>query len=96
MEKKFEDVTYAEQNTPRYRRARQFSNDILGLICGYLPQDQDFMRKIEYELTQTAYEANIQIILVRPEWDEMTAAQMAVAMLQTHPAVVKIPIDTAS
>ena len=97
MEKKFEDLNTYDTASARYRRARVFSSEIINVMSDFLPRDEDLLRKIDYKLTKLAYESNLQIIGVRPEWDEMTAAQMSAAMLQMHPAMtVNLSIDTTS
>ena len=96
MEKKFSELTYGDLNKPRYRRARDFTNSVLNLMQDFIPRSGRCLSEIERHIIEIAYDSDIAIVHVLPEWDEMTAAQISLAMLQIHPAMVKIPVDTAS
>lgn len=77
------------RGTPRYQRAVQFSNQIMGLLCDFLPHDRDCLRATEDYLLEAGFAGNAQIINVPPEWDALNKLQMERAMIETHPILVK-------
>ena len=87
--KKFEEITHMDMATPRYRRAVQFTNQVQMLLRDFLPSDRIVRRRVEETLMQIGWENNLEIVPVRPEWDELNAAQMAQAMLENHPIMLK-------
>jgi hypothetical protein len=87
IEKKFEEITNSDLNTERYRRARKFTNTILTLVRDFIPPDHRCIKIFEYKMMKLAWEEDIAIINVRPEWDQLTNAQLALAMLETHPGL---------
>lgn len=69
--KKFEELTYMDHNSPRFRRSIQFAEMIRTLLRDYLPPGRDAQHFIYDHLVRTAWENNFEIINVPPEWDAL-------------------------
>lgn len=97
-EKAFEELTYADYGTPRFQRARHTANSVLGLLRDFLPTDRDTLRRIDEMLVRASWETRIVLMPVRPEWDALNDAEVQAAMLETHPAMlrVKSPLTSGS
>lgn len=88
--KKFEELTHMDMATPRYQRAVRFTNQVQMLLHDFLPSDRIVHRRVDEALMQIGWENNLEIVPVRPEWDELNAAQMAQAMIETHQIMLKV------
>lgn len=58
-------------NTPSYRRARRFADEIVNLIRDFVPSDRDCMHRLHETVMKAGFSANAEIICVPPECDEM-------------------------
>lgn len=76
----------------RYLRARRFTDQILHLMYGFIPNDRACTRIIEEMLMETAFQANIEIINVRPEWDELDKLKIEHAINESKMMPVTMPI----
>ena len=92
--KKFDDLTYNDFDTPRYRRARNTCNTVLSIMRDFIPNDRNCLRKIEDHLMRLAYESNTQFINVPPEWDALDKLQIERAMLEKKmQPIVLTPVE---
>jgi hypothetical protein len=96
MKRRFEDLRMIDLDSPRYGRARKFSDTILAVMRDFLPQDEECQRHIGDFLLRLAYEQNASIIEVPPEWDALTKLEIERAMLETKIAGVTIPAKDSS
>lgn len=86
--KKFDELTYTDMDTPRYRRARRTCATMLSAMRDFIPNDRECGRRMEDYLMRLAYESNSEIISVPPEWDELDKVQLEQKMLETKMAQV--------
>lgn len=86
--KKFEELTYMDHNSPRFRRSIQFAEMIRALLRDYLPQGRDTQHFIYDHLVRTAWENNFEIINVPPEWDALDKLAIERAMMEVKVARV--------
>ena len=67
-------------NSPRYSRAKNFADQIAHLVRDFTPQDRRCFQRMHDFLLESAFRANVQIIEVRPEWDEMDKLKIEAAI----------------
>ena len=73
---------------PREQRARKFANEIMGLTHDWLPSGRELQSQLYDLLYKTAYDGNLQILNVMPEYDHLTKLQLEHMMLETHPMTI--------
>lgn len=59
------------EGTPRFLRAMRFSNQIMGLVRDFVPQDRECCSRLEDILLEAGFDANAEIINVPPECDHL-------------------------
>ena len=84
MTKRYEDLHTIDLGSPGYGRAVHFTNMILAVMRDFIPQDRECHRRISDHLLRLAYEQNLQIVNVPPEWDALTKLEIERAMLETR------------
>lgn len=80
--KKFEDLTFADHNDPRFLRARRFADHARHLLRDFLPPGRDTQRLIYDHLIRTGWEQNLEIVTVPPEWDALDKIELERARLE--------------
>ena len=78
----------------RELRARQTAQHIQYLLRDYVPRATQ--RDVYETLVEAFIKANMALIEVRPEWDELTRLELSDAMLRVHPYVISHPDSVAS
>jgi hypothetical protein len=73
-----------DRTSPRFLRAKRFSDLIVHLLSDFLPRDRECRYRILDYLLETAYGQNAEIISVPPEWDALTKLEIERRMLETR------------
>lgn len=74
--------------TPRAQRAHRFANLVLSMMRDFVPQDGRCHRAISEHLLEVAYENNLEIINVPPEWDALDKMALERAMWDNKVSVI--------
>lgn len=72
----------SHEATPRYLRARRFASQAINLMQDYIPRDRKCLREIDDYLMRVAFQANVAIVNVPPEWDALNEAAIEKAMIE--------------
>ncbi|MGD9728312.1 MAG: hypothetical protein AB7R40_23660 [Nitrospiraceae bacterium] len=78
-------------NSPRFLRARRVTDQILALMRPFIPDDRECLRRVEEYLIEASFQANVEIISVRPEWDAMDKMKIEAAMHELKMAPILMP-----
>ena len=76
------NLTFEDMQTPRYQRAAHLTNVMVGALQDFLPRDRETMDRIERHVFEIAWETNITIINVPPEYDALTKLQLERQMIE--------------
>lgn len=87
--KSFKELSHADTNTLRYRRARRFSDMMLSIMRDFIPNDRIVYRRVLEVMLEVGWEENFELINVPPELDALNAAELARHMIETHPIMLR-------
>lgn len=77
------------KGTPRYLRARRFSDQVRSMLRDFLPRDRDCQDMIDEVLMEIGFTNNAEIISVPPEKDHLDKLQLERAMVERHPVFIE-------
>lgn len=80
---------FEDRNTPRYRRARLFANTQLSIMRDFIPLDSKIQRVILEYLFELGFKENLTILSVPAVVDALDNAELRLAMITSHPAMLK-------
>ena len=78
-------------STPRFLRALRFADEVMSIMRDFIPTDRECVRSIHHKLMKLGWFANVTIINVPQEWDELDKQQIERARLEAKFAAV-IPV----
>lgn len=75
--------------TPRAQRAHRFANLVLSMMRDFVPRNGECHRSMMEYLLEVAYESNLEIINVPPEWDALDKLAIESAMWDRKVEVIE-------
>lgn len=85
------EIDWAQMNgAPRYLRAKQSTDQIVGLLKDFLPRDDECLQRVYRDIFETFFFSNSAIINVPPEKDALDKLALERAMLETLAPIIKV------
>lgn len=83
----------AKRYEPRQARARQFADEMVHVLDGFLPADRDCRIVVLDYLHRLSFKLNCCIVNVPPEWDHLDKLALEKAMLETK--IVSVGLNSS-
>ncbi len=90
-------IAERRDETPRYRRALRFANEVMHLMRDFIPRDRDIQMRISDSLLRAGFQTNAEIISVPLECDELDKRALEQRRLELSMQPVRVaPILTVA